>query len=115
MLVLANGQRNLLRVPAGAGLDVGVGLGLGVFALAVAVAAGALVPVGVDAGVCSSVALGVGLPEGLGLTARCVAAGPQATRTSIRLADTTKSRRSRRMCTRSDARASDLDVVPTST
>jgi hypothetical protein len=51
MLVLANGQRNLLRVPAGAGLGVGVDLGVGA-AVAVAVLAlpGADVDPGLDAG-----------------------------------------------------------------
>jgi hypothetical protein len=41
MLVLAKGQRNLLRVPAGAGLGVDLGVGAGV-------AVGVLSPPGAD-------------------------------------------------------------------
>src|ERR1700686_4559759 len=84
MLLLAKGQRSLLRVPAGAGLGVGLGVGLGLgVAVAVAVAAGVLAPAGLDAGVGPSVALGVAPPEDVRLTARCVAAGPHATMMSI--------------------------------
>jgi hypothetical protein len=93
MLLLAKGQRNLLRVPAGSGDGVRLGLGVGALAFAVAVAIGVLVPAGEENAVDPPSTLVVGPAVDVALTAECVAAGPQATRMSIRLAVTTKSRR----------------------
>ncbi|MFZ0181341.1 MAG: hypothetical protein WAL84_15955, partial [Candidatus Dormiibacterota bacterium] len=95
MLLLAKGQRNLLRVPAGAGVGVCFGLGIGAlaFAVAAAVAVGVLVAAGEENAVGPPTALEVGPAVDAALKAGCVAAGPQATRMSIRLDDTTKSRR----------------------
>ena len=93
MLVLAKGQRYLLRVPAGAGVGVCFGLGMGAFAFAMAVAVGALVAAGDENAVGPPSTLEVGPAVDVALPAECVAAGPQATRMSVRLAVATKSRR----------------------
>jgi hypothetical protein len=66
---------------------------MGAFALAVAAAVGVLVAAGEENAVDPPTALGVGPAVDVALRAECVAAGPQATRMSIRLDDTTKSRR----------------------
>src|ERR1700686_3228760 len=73
MLVLAKGQRNLLRVPAGTGLGVRLGMGMGALAFAVAVAVGVLVGAGDENAVGTPSALGVGPAVDVALPARCVA------------------------------------------
>lgn len=124
MLVLANGQRYLFRVPGGVGDGVGglncrgaadaVGVDVG---LALALGAGCGVPVadGAAGAVCPSAEPGVFPTVGLGVTALCDCAGPHAAPANAKPMHRARAPRCRARGTHDRAGVPDPDVCLTPT
>jgi hypothetical protein len=117
MLVLANGQRNLLRVPGGVadglgalvGLDVALAVGMEV---AVAVGCGVLVSAG---DVAWSPGLGVASPAAVPVPVGLESAWPQPPRATSTPANSATSRPCRAPNTRDRGCTPDSNVLSTST